>query len=166
MLFLSKIKHDSKWMEWWRWKLDMPNLVVKDSVGASGGLALFWKKNVNLTVKSLSKYHIDVVVREEDGFEWRFTGMYGEPKSEEKDRTWELMRELHRKLSLPWLCCGDFNEILFNHEKEGGPPRAERCMEKFRQALEDCELHDLGFVGDAFTWRNHHHDANRYTKKT
>ena len=66
---------------------DMPNLVVKDSVGASGGLALFWKKNVNLTVKSLSKYHIDAVVREEDGFEWRFTGMYGEPKSEEKDRT-------------------------------------------------------------------------------
>ena len=75
------------------------------------------------------------------------------------------MRELHRKLSLPWLCCGDFNEILFNHEKEGGPPRAERCMEKFRQALEDCELQDLGFVGDAFTWRNHHHDANRYTKE-
>ena len=66
---------------------------------------------------------------------------------------------------MPWLCCGDFNEILFNHEKEGGPPRAERCMEKFRQALEDCELQDLGFVGDAFTWKNHHHDANRYTKK-
>jgi hypothetical protein len=38
-------------------------------------------------------------------------------------------------------------------------------MEKFRQALEDCQLHDLGFVGDAFTWRNHHRDAASYTKE-
>ena len=35
--------------------------------------------------------------------------------------------------------------------RRGGPPRAESSMEKFRQALEDCDLHDLGFVGDVFT---------------
>lgn len=29
-------------------------------------------------------------------------------------------------------------------------------MEKFCQALEDCTLEDLGFVGDAYTWHNHH----------
>ena len=80
MLFLSKIKHDSKWMEWWRWKLDMPNLVVKDSVGASGGLALFWKKDVNLTVKSLSKYHIDAVVRERMALNGDLQECMGNPK--------------------------------------------------------------------------------------
>ncbi|EEC79287.1 hypothetical protein OsI_20089 [Oryza sativa Indica Group] len=32
-------------------------------------------------------------------------------------------------------------------------------------ALEDCQLHDLGFVGDAFTWRNHHHLASNYIKE-
>jgi hypothetical protein len=27
-------------------------------------------------------------------------------------------------------------------------------MDRFKQALEMCELHDLGFEGDVFTWRN------------
>jgi len=63
------------------------------------------------------------------------------------------------------LCCGDFNEILFNYEKEGGPPRVERCMEDFRKALEDCDLLDLGFTGDPFTWRNNHHVAASYIRE-
>ncbi|KAJ1295804.1 hypothetical protein BS78_01G250800 [Paspalum vaginatum] len=165
LLFLSETKHGKKWMEWCRWRLEMPNMMVKDSIGASGGLALFWKKEVDLPVKSLSKYHIDAIRKEEDGFEWRFTGIYEESKSKEKDNTWQKLRELKGKFDLPWLCCGDFNEILFNYGKEGGPPRAEDCMEKFLQALEDCELHDLGFVGDAFTWRNHHFSASNYIKE-
>jgi hypothetical protein len=165
VLFLSKTKHDNKWMEWWRWRLQMTNMIVKDSTGMSGGLALFWKKDVNLSVKSMSKYHIDAIIWEEDGFEWCFTGIYGKSRSEDKDKTWELLRELKTKLHMPWLCCEDFNEIIFSYEKEGGSPRVERCMEKFHQALEDCELHDLGFVGGAFTWRNHHHLATSYTKE-
>ena len=66
---------------------------------------------------------------------------------------------MKKENNLPWFCCGDFNEILFNYEKEGGPPRVERCMVDFRKALEDCDLHDLGFTGDPFTWRNNHHVA-------
>jgi DNA-directed RNA polymerase len=31
--------------------------------------------------------------------------------------------------------------------------------------MEDCALHDLDFVGGAFTWRNQHHDAPSYTKE-
>ena len=66
---------------------------------------------------------------------------------------------------LPWLCSGDFNEILFGCEKEGGPLRAESSMQKFRLALEDCDLHDLGFIGDPFTWRNNHNLAARFIKE-
>lgn len=29
-------------------------------------------------------------------------------------------------------CLGDFNEILFNQENEGGKTRQQRCMDKFR----------------------------------
>jgi exonuclease III len=56
ILFLSETKHDGKWMEWLRWKLKMPNMVIVDNIGVSGGLALFWKREVNVTVKSLSDY--------------------------------------------------------------------------------------------------------------
>jgi len=38
-------------------------------------------------------------------------------------------------------------------------------MHKFRLALEDCDLQDLGFFGDPFTWRNNHHVAASFTKE-
>jgi hypothetical protein len=49
--------------------------------------------------------------------------------------------------------------------KKKGAARPKRRMVKFRETLEDYDLHDLGFVGDAFTWRNHHHSAGSYTKE-
>ena len=48
---------------------------------------------------------------------------------------------------------GDFNEILYSHEKEGGAPRPMNMMQNFRDALVNCELEDMGFIGDQFTWR-------------
>jgi hypothetical protein len=54
---------------------------------------------------------------------------------------------------MPWLALGDFNEILFNYEKEGGRPRTQQAMQLFHDALKDCDLEDMGYVGDLFTWR-------------
>jgi exonuclease III len=107
IFFLSETK-----MEWWRierfrWILSMPNVVVKDCKGYSGGLALFWRKGISVTIKSLSKYHIDALVQDEDGLVWRLTGIYGEPKAEEKRRTWRLLRLLSNQYTKPWLCLGD-----------------------------------------------------------
>jgi hypothetical protein len=31
-----------------KWKLEMPNVLVKDCVGQSGGLAMFWKRDVRV----------------------------------------------------------------------------------------------------------------------
>jgi len=53
---------------------------------------------------------------------------------------------------------------VFNCE-EGGAIRPEGNMLKFREVLAECDLHDLGFVGDAFTWRNHHHNLSSYTRE-
>jgi hypothetical protein len=54
---------------------------------------------------------------------------------------------------MPWATIGDFNEILFNHEKEGGNPRPQVYMQAFRDVLDDCDLIDLGFIGEPFTWK-------------
>lgn len=165
VLFLSETKMDKRRMEKIKWLLGMKNMVVRDCEGKSGGLALLWKKEVVLILHNYSKYHIDVEVVEQDGFRWRFTGIYGEPSSDKRGVTWKLLRILNQQLNLPWLCAGDFNEILYNHEKKGGPSRTHNQMEGFRTALTDCGLRDLGYFGDKYTWRNHSWDASRYIKE-
>ncbi|KAL0347722.1 UNVERIFIED_CONTAM: hypothetical protein Scaly_1788200 [Sesamum calycinum] len=60
------------------------------------------------------------------------------------------------KSSRAWLCAGDFNEILDQSEKLGGPPRPVWQIRNFREALAGCSLSDLGFTGTPFTWCNGH----------
>lgn len=59
-----------------------------------------------------SRYHIDMKIKEEDGFEWRFMGIYGESKTDEKHKMWKLLCTLTNHSDKPWLMVGDFNEIL------------------------------------------------------
>ena len=47
-------------------------------------------------------------------------GVYGESHTEHKDRTWETLRSLISTPIKSSLMAGDFNEILFSHEKQGG----------------------------------------------
>lgn len=52
---------------------------------------------------------------------------------------------------LPWLCVGDFNEILRNEEKSGDC-LDRHLMDNFIEALDWCELNDMAFKGPDFTW--------------
>jgi len=74
--------------------------------------------------------------------------------------SWQVLLTLNATRQKPWLCLGDFNEVLLEYEKDGGPPRAQGCMDRFKEALEDYELMDLGFEGDPFTWRNNSHTSD------
>jgi hypothetical protein len=46
---------------------------------------------------------------------------------------------------------GDFNEILYSHEKEGEQRHPNPYMQAFRDGLSNCDLQDIGFIGDPFT---------------
>jgi hypothetical protein len=67
---------------------------------------------------------------------------------------WAILKHLAQLSSLPWVCLGDFNEILENSEKVGGDTRSQGQMLAFRQALDCCDLSDLGYRGPKFTWCN------------
>lgn len=72
-----------------------------------------------------------------------------------------ILKQQHQS-GRPWLCLGDFNEILASNEKCGGVERHQRCMNDFRDALDYCELRDIGFEGDPYTWRNHSRELSTY----
>lgn len=70
-----------------------------------------------------------------------------------------LLKHLCLKMDLPWLCVGDFNKIVKAEEKMDSALRKERQMVEFREALNFCSFHDLGFAGSPFTWCNNHFDG-------
>ena len=64
---LSKINFDQKW--------------VVSKVNRGGGLVLFWKNTVNLTVVDSHRYYINTIINGNSENEWRFIGFYGEPET-------------------------------------------------------------------------------------
>jgi hypothetical protein len=127
--------------------------IVNPSNGRSGGILLLWKKEIKIKMIFSAPKYIDVKVSESVDKIWRLNGFYGEPRWEDRHLAWDKIHELHNSFDLPWVIIGDFNEILFSHEKEGGNPRPQIMMQNFRDALADCNLEDLGYSGDPFTWR-------------
>ncbi|XP_074315160.1 uncharacterized protein LOC141651341 [Silene latifolia] len=124
-----------------------------DSMGRSGGLAFLWKKGVMCTFRSVSVHHMDFVVAVDEG-EWRVTGFYGWPVVSDRHLSWELLRELRvSNGDFPWMCIGDFNEILFATEMKGGN-RPQWQMNNFREAIDDCGIRDVAFEGYDFTYDN------------
>ena len=53
----------------------------------------------------------------------------------------------------PWLLTGDFNDLLDNSEKVGGPPRWEGSFLAFRNFVSQHGLWDLQFSGNSLSWR-------------
>lgn len=101
----------------------------------------------------LDPMYIDVRVEDDNNNSWRLTAMYGEFWCENKYKTWDRMRQFHQNHNLPWLLIGDLNGIQFLHEKDRGNPRPQQYMQAFQQVIDDCELRDMGFRGDRFTWQ-------------
>lgn len=58
------------------------------------------------------------------------------------------------RIKEPWLCIGDFNDILVSHEKEWGKHKIFGKMQHFQNMVNQCGFIDLGFNGPKFTWSN------------
>ncbi|KAH1113973.1 hypothetical protein J1N35_007351 [Gossypium stocksii] len=140
-----------KRMEQVRRSCDFQNGIEVAAEGTRGGLCMAWKVDINITLHSLSKRHIDVLVDDKEGRErWRYTGFYGTPYVQDRNESWEVLKSLIAVEDIPWFVCGDFNEIMYGFEKKGGLPRDEGRMEMFRNTLERARLNWLKF-GDKNT---------------
>ncbi|XP_021743226.1 uncharacterized protein LOC110709322 [Chenopodium quinoa] len=131
-------------------RLGFENSLEVASRGKSGGLCLYWKEKIDFRLVSFSQNHIYGDITTSEG-NWRFVGVYGWPKEEDKHRLWNLIRHLCFETSLPILFGGDFNEFLFYGEIEGGADRNRREVANFRDMVNDCRLRELGYTGSWYT---------------
>ena len=113
---------------------------------------MYWSNSINLNVESYSKNHIDAIINKGARDAWRFIGFYGEPVTHKCYESWDMLRQLNNRFMLPWLCSGDFNEIMKSSEKLGGSCRSHAQMQLFRDVIDECGFIDLDFIGSQFTW--------------
>jgi hypothetical protein len=125
---------------------------VISSAGRSGGLGLFWNKEIKIEVLPYSQYHLDTIVTEEGQEPWRLTVVYGEAQVTERHKTWDMLRFIRSASDLPWLCIGYFNEVLHRSEHEGVNERSNSQMAGFREMVDLCGLCDLGYTGVPWTF--------------
>ncbi|KAK6128823.1 hypothetical protein DH2020_037459 [Rehmannia glutinosa] len=154
LLFISETKVVDSKCSRWKEILGYEGCFFVNCQGKSGGLCLLWRQPFTVSIKSYTVGHIDCIVVENEKV-WRFTGFYGNPDTNQRKFSWELLRRLHRNQelnALPWLVGGDFNEICQECEKVGGRSRARAQMVAFCDVLEECELRDIMCGGDFFTW--------------
>ncbi|KAI0513597.1 hypothetical protein KFK09_009624 [Dendrobium nobile] len=65
---------------------------------------------------------------------------------------WELLHDFCSTINAPWLVGGDFNCITNSSERIGGNSPHLLAMEDFNDMILNCNLHDIGFLGNNFTW--------------
>ena len=89
------------------------NELAVSGIGQSGGLALLWKPESKVAIQGFSWWHIDAhITCTRIGIIWRLTGFYGQPDTSKREETWTILESLGQSNQLPYLCIGDYNEII------------------------------------------------------
>jgi endonuclease/exonuclease/phosphatase family metal-dependent hydrolase len=89
-------------------------------VRTRGGLAMLWNDGVHVQLNTYSRNHIDVNIEEKStGKEFRLTGFYGNAETHKRKESWVVLKHLSHLSHSPWVCMGDFNEVLDNSERLG-----------------------------------------------
>jgi hypothetical protein len=59
--------------------------------------------------------------------------VYGEAQTSERFKTWDMLKYIKSTTNLSWMCIGDFNEVLHQHEHEGVVERSLAQIQGLRQ---------------------------------
>ncbi|KAK4252603.1 hypothetical protein QN277_014354 [Acacia crassicarpa] len=155
IIFLMETKINSVKGKRIMWKCGFNCDLFVEPCGLAGGLAVWWKDDMSVSVLYKSKNIVHTVIEARNCHVPKYvTFVYGPPKERERRAVWDILRSLALNVKESWLVVGDFNDILSQAEKERGNPRAMRKIINFQSLLSDCNLLDLEFKGSKYTWCN------------
>jgi exonuclease III len=132
--------------------LGFDNYFAVSSSGRSGGLGIYWNNKTRVELLPYSQYHIDAVITEHGSEPWRLTCVYGEAQISKRHKTWDMLKFIKASSHLPWVCLGDFNEVLHRHEHVGVQDRSQAQIAGFRDMIDVCGFCDLGYEGRSWTF--------------
>ncbi|KAK5819977.1 hypothetical protein PVK06_025017 [Gossypium arboreum] len=133
--------------------------------GQSDGLTLLWKKDLDVSMQTYSKHHIDSLVHMENNSNMRFTKFYGHANPNMRNSSWEMLRRAGNSVQEDWVVGGDFNIILNNDDKECGRKKAQADMQDFKDVMDKLALVDIKTNRGWFTWVNNREGKNLVKEK-
>ena len=114
---------------------------------------LFWSDKITLDIVNCQDNFITVAVNNAP-IAYYITFIYASSHLHDKISQFQILSGLASTINGPWMVMGDFNSILYSHEKFGGNPPSQPSVNAFHGFLQDNSLTDLSFTGSPFTWRN------------
>ncbi|CAK8573936.1 unnamed protein product [Lathyrus sativus] len=96
-------------------KLGFEDFIYTDNYGFARGIKIGWKEeDVSVSLAHKEFQFIQV---------WNFTTVCASPNAENRKLLWEKLKDISETNQVPWLnITGDFNDIVYDHEKRGGVP--------------------------------------------
>ncbi|KAG5525263.1 hypothetical protein RHGRI_031816 [Rhododendron griersonianum] len=138
-----------------KWPQGMDNVLVVDPSGIAGGLAVLWKRGLNVSLVRRSSFFIEVLIKDDDtSHEWHLINLYANSIDRVRNSQWEELLRYRQQSSGDWVLWGDFNDILWVDEKQGSRRREVWSLRAFRDFVTSLGVMDLGFQGYPFTWSN------------
>lgn len=123
---------------------------ASNSVGASGGLLILWKKSF-FTIHNVIAQRSYIVLQGRVGdFECNLVNVYAPNETAQRRIIWGELIAIKSTFQEPWCLGGDFNEIEAISERVGCV-RMDRGMRDFLEFCNTMELQDIPMLGRKFT---------------
>ncbi|KAF7830694.1 reverse transcriptase [Senna tora] len=117
-----------------------------DPIGYAGGLWILWDTaNVKLTVVEHTFQEVHAIMEVNSQAPFLASFIYASPDLVRRKYVWQNLTKIAEACNLPWVVCGDFNEVLYPEEKWGGNPASFNRIREFKSCVEKCGLTNLGF---------------------
>jgi hypothetical protein len=124
-----------------------------DPKGRTGGLCLLWSSALDVKILEFNANTIAITIKDCSG-SWTLIGFYGPPYHAKRAKARVNLHALLETINGLWVCCGDFNVVIDDAEKEGGKVGGPSTPSFLRDLLFELGAVDLGFSSNRFTWSN------------
>lgn len=123
---------------------------VVEAEGFARGLWMLWnEEKISMNILECSHYKIKAYV-EYQRKGWLFTLVYASPHFQARQALWHYLDCVPRLSSLPWIIIGNFNEVLYNTERQGS--LATIHSSGMLHWIHCNALINLEYIGAAYTW--------------
>ncbi|XP_059289518.1 uncharacterized protein LOC132043050 [Lycium ferocissimum] len=91
--------------------------------------------------------------------------VYAKCTNRERLDLWGSLEDLASQMHKPMIMAGDFNVIMSEEEKYGGLAVGTNEIQDFKLSMQNCEVQDLSFKGNRYTWWNGQSGDDRIFKR-